>query len=418
MAAQPLLELRAAVAGNAGPLDPTLEQAMASLGAEGNPFLHMRYGQVLFDAGELDAAAEQLAAAYAVAGVDVFEAEDETLGRRVALKILNRTYSRDAARLEQFRQEALITASITHPNVITLYSVGYDQGYFYLAMELVGGGSLEQRIRRENKLTEGDALRIGHEVAEGLRAAQHQGLIHRDVKPANILFTETGTAKVVDFGLALFTDRGPDKSAEIWATPYYVAPEKILQNEEDYRSDIFSLGATLFHALTGSPPHQVDTHAIEELRRIKSRRVTLGDSGLRFAALGVLVGGGLVSFWGPAREDAGVLIAGSRTDFANGTRVIFLPATSLSAVWHERTASPLTCTVHAPQRPAPQPNFVPVICNCSRITQSSGVSLAASTDTFRPLMLIVGIFCVSPPVHDIAYGDDYIEVVRSPRTGR
>ena len=75
----------------------------------------------------------------------VFEAEDETLGRRVALKILNRTYSRDAARLEQFRQEALITASITHPNVIKLYSVGYDQGYFYLAMELVGGGSLEQR---------------------------------------------------------------------------------------------------------------------------------------------------------------------------------------------------------------------------------------------------------------------------------
>ncbi|MFM2166636.1 MAG: hypothetical protein RIS79_1007 [Verrucomicrobiota bacterium] len=214
----------------------------------------------------------------------VFEAEDETLGRRVALKILNRTYSRDAARLEQFRQEALITASITHPNVIKLYSVGYDQGYFYLAMELVGGGSLEQRIRRENKLTEGDALRIGHEVAEGLRAAQHQGLIHRDVKPANILFTETGTAKVVDFGLALFTDRGPDKSAEIWATPYYVAPEKILQNQEDYRSDIFSLGATLFHALTGSPPHQVDTHVIEELRRIKSRRVTLGDSGLRFAA--------------------------------------------------------------------------------------------------------------------------------------
>lgn len=214
----------------------------------------------------------------------VFEAEDETLGRRVALKILNRTYSREAARLEQFRQEALITASITHPNVIKLYSVGYDQGYFYLAMELVGGGSLEQRIRRENKLTEGDALRIGHEVAEGLRAAQHQGLIHRDVKPANILFTETGTAKVVDFGLALFTERGPDKSAEIWATPYYVAPEKILQNQEDYRSDIFSLGATLFHALTGSPPHQADTHAIEELRRIKSRRVTLGDSGLRFAA--------------------------------------------------------------------------------------------------------------------------------------
>ena len=214
----------------------------------------------------------------------VFEAEDETLGRRVALKILNRQYSRDAARLEQFRQEALITASITHPNVIKLYSVGHDQGYFYLAMELVGGGSLEQRIRREDKLREGDALRICHEVAEGLRAAQRQGLIHRDVKPANILFTESGTAKVVDFGLALFTERGPDRSAEIWATPYYVAPEKILHNEEDYRSDIFSLGATMYHALTGNPPHQADTHSIEELRRVKTKPVTLGDSGLRFAA--------------------------------------------------------------------------------------------------------------------------------------
>lgn len=213
----------------------------------------------------------------------VFEAEDETLGRRVALKILNRQYSRDAMRMEQFRQEARITASITHPNVIKLYSVGHDQGYFYLAMELVGGGSLESRIRKEGKLPEGDALRIGHEVAEGLRAAQIQGLIHRDVKPANILFTEAGTAKVVDFGLALFTDRGPDTSAEIWATPFYVAPEKILQNEEDYRSDIFSLGATLFHALTGSPPHRADTHNIEELRRIKSRRVQLGDSGLQFS---------------------------------------------------------------------------------------------------------------------------------------
>ncbi len=214
----------------------------------------------------------------------VFEAEDETLGRRVALKILNRTYSRDAVRLEQFRQEALITANITHAHVIKLYSVGYDQGYFYLAMELVGGGSLEQRIRREGKLSEGEALSIGHEVAEGLRAAQHQGLIHRDVKPANILFTETGTAKVVDFGLALFVNRGPDQSVEIWATPYYVAPEKVIENREDYRSDIFSLGATLFHALTGTPPHQSDTYSLESLRQIKQRRVSLEDSGLRFSA--------------------------------------------------------------------------------------------------------------------------------------
>ncbi|WP_395737747.1 serine/threonine-protein kinase [Prosthecobacter sp.] len=226
----------------------------------------------------------------------VFEAEDETLGRRVALKILNRQYSRDSIRLEQFRREAHITANVTHPNVIKLYSVGYDQGYFYIAMELVGGGSLEQRIRREGHLKEAEALRIGREVAEGLRAAQQLTLIHRDVKPANILFTETGTAKVVDFGLALFVDRGGDQSGEIWATPYYVAPEKVIENKEDYRSDIFSLGATLYHAMTGSPPHKADTSAIEDLRRIKSKRVTLGESGLRFSPRTEHVINGMLSF--------------------------------------------------------------------------------------------------------------------------
>lgn len=226
----------------------------------------------------------------------VFEAEDETLGRRVALKILNRQYSRDSVRLEQFRQEAHITANVTHPNVIKLYSVGYDQGYFYIAMELVGGGSLEQRIRREGHLKEAEALRIGREVAEGLRAAQQLTLIHRDVKPANILFTETGTAKVVDFGLALFVDRGGDQSGEIWATPYYVAPEKVIENKEDYRSDIFSLGATLYHAMTGNPPHKADTNAIEDLRRVKSRRVALGDSGLRFSPRTEHVINGMLSF--------------------------------------------------------------------------------------------------------------------------
>ncbi len=226
----------------------------------------------------------------------VFEAEDETLGRRVALKILNRQYGRDAVRVEQFRQEALITANVNHPNVIKLYSVGYDQGYFYIAMELVGGGNLEQRIRREGKISEEESLRIGREVAEGLRAAQQMGLIHRDVKPANVLFTETGTAKVVDFGLALFVERGPDASGEIWATPYYVAPEKVLDNREDYRSDIFSLGASLYHALTGNPPHKADTNSIEQLRMIKCRRVALEDSGLRFAPRTVHVVNRMVAF--------------------------------------------------------------------------------------------------------------------------
>ncbi len=225
----------------------------------------------------------------------VFEAEDETLGRRVALKILNRTYSRDATRMAQFQQEALTTARVTHPNVIKLYSVGYDQGHFFIAMELVNGGSLEGRIKRDGQVPEKDALRIGRQVAEGLRAAYRMGLLHRDVKPANILFTEDGTAKVVDFGLALFAHH-KDETGEIWATPYYVAPEKVIDNQEDFRSDLFSLGATLYHALTGRPPHKANSNSIHELRMIKCRRVALEESGMSFAPRTVHVIDRLVAF--------------------------------------------------------------------------------------------------------------------------
>jgi eukaryotic-like serine/threonine-protein kinase len=213
----------------------------------------------------------------------VFDAEDSTLGRHVALKILNRHYSKDSVRMASFEREAQLTAAVTHPNVVKLYSIGRDQGNFYIAMELVGGGSLEQRITEKERLSEREALHVGRCVAEGLRAAYREGLIHRDVKPANILFTEDDTPRIVDFGLALFHERDVDDSGEIWATPYYVAPEKVRDDREDFRSDMFSLGATLYHALTGKPPHKANTNSIQELKVIKSRAVKLEDSGFKFS---------------------------------------------------------------------------------------------------------------------------------------
>lgn len=213
----------------------------------------------------------------------VFDAEDSTLGRHVALKILNRHYSKDSVRMASFEREAQLTAAVTHPNVVKLYSVGKDQGNFYIAMELVAGGSLENRITEGERMPEAEVLRVGRAVAEGLRAAYREGLIHRDVKPANILFTEEHTPKIVDFGLALFHARDVDESGEIWATPFYVAPEKVRDDREDFRSDIYSLGATLYHALTGKPPHKANTNSIQELKVIKSKVVRLEDSGLKFS---------------------------------------------------------------------------------------------------------------------------------------
>lgn len=204
----------------------------------------------------------------------VFEAEDFSLGRRVALKILNRECSQDAARLAQFEREARLTASLSHPHVVKVFSVGRDQTHFYIAMELVPGGSLEERMEND-PLPELDVLRMAVQAAQGLRAAQQAGLIHRDLKPGNILFAEDGSAKLVDFGLALVQGRDVDESDEIWATPFYVPPEKLDELPDTFRGDMYSFGATLFHALAGKPPHGTDTNSVAELKRVKSMPVHL-----------------------------------------------------------------------------------------------------------------------------------------------
>ena len=199
----------------------------------------------------------------------VFRAQDNTLGREVAIKILNESYSMDAKRIEQFEKEAQITAAISHPHVVRVYTVGQAYQRFYIAMELVPGDSLEQKMIDEGIMPEKDVLRWGREVCEGLSAANEAGLIHRDIKPGNILFDAEGHVKIVDFGLALVTQGGKAQAEEIWATPYYVPPETLDVLEEDFRSDIYALGASLFHALCGKPPFDTDSRSTIELKQIK-----------------------------------------------------------------------------------------------------------------------------------------------------
>ena len=204
----------------------------------------------------------------------VFLALDRTLNREVALKILNSDLSKDSERISQFEREARITASISHPNVVKVFSVGNDQGHFFIAMEHVPFGSLDEMIGKQGKVAEERVLEVAEQLALGLKAAFDAGLIHRDMKPGNILFSQDGTAKVVDFGLALVIDQ-EDENKEIWATPYYVPPEKLHKKPEDFRSDIYSLGASLFHALAGQPPYSADTASLEELKLIKDKPVSL-----------------------------------------------------------------------------------------------------------------------------------------------
>jgi serine/threonine protein kinase len=205
----------------------------------------------------------------------VFKAYDHTLGRMVALKVLKREMSAREDERVKLEQEARITASVNHPHVVSVYSFGEADGQFYLAMELVEKGSLDDLMGIQTRVSEAQVLEIGMQIAQGLEAAAEKGLIHRDVKPGNILFADAHTAKIVDFGLARVLEEEAEAHGEIWGTPYYIAPERLNHEAEDFRSDIYSLGATLFHAIAGRPPFEAESASLVALKQIKSQPVSL-----------------------------------------------------------------------------------------------------------------------------------------------
>ncbi len=208
----------------------------------------------------------------------VYYAYDATLDRKVALKVMDQSLSEDKALMSMFDREAKLTASVNHPNVIKVYNVGEDQNHFYIGMELVDADNLESVVSdHPNGIPEQQVTKICREMASGLQAAFRENLIHRDIKPGNILLTKDGVSKLVDFGLAL-QQGGSDESDEIWATPYYVPPEKLDDKPDTVLGDIYSLGATFFHLLAGRPPFEADTSSIEELKVIKREQVSLRKS--------------------------------------------------------------------------------------------------------------------------------------------
>jgi eukaryotic-like serine/threonine-protein kinase len=193
----------------------------------------------------------------------------------VAIKLMRRQYSADPIFVKRFESEARVTAGLNHPNIVKVFSFGEDRGLLYLAMEMVDQGSLDAVMQQLGKVPEDRVLEVGVQIAKGLQAGLEKGLIHRDIKPGNILFADEHTAKIVDFGLAVLVEKQHEEEGEVWATPYYVAPEKLEGGNEDFRSDMYSLAATLFHALAGRPPFIVETNSMSELKKIKSKPVHL-----------------------------------------------------------------------------------------------------------------------------------------------
>lgn len=205
----------------------------------------------------------------------VYLARDKYLRRNVALKVLRLVGEGAPAESEKLAQEARMTALVEHPSIVKIYDFGESKGEFYVAMELIPGGSLHDRMHQEGGVSEEQALRAGINVAEGLEAALRKGLVHRDIKPANILFMDDTTAKLVDFGLATALGGKGGEGDAVLGTPYYIAPERLDQRPEDLRSDIYSLGMTLMHAISKVPPLDEEWPPYEKLKMQKAVHMDL-----------------------------------------------------------------------------------------------------------------------------------------------
>jgi serine/threonine protein kinase len=186
----------------------------------------------------------------------VYRSFDIMLQREVAVKLMKRELAEDPETLESFYREARAAAALNHSNIIHIYTFDEYEAQLYLVMELADNGSLDSRIERQQRVLELDVLDTGIKVASALESALKKNLLHRDIKPGNILYDDENEPKLIDFGLARKAEGGNEDETAVWGTPYYIAPEKIKREREDFLSDMYSLAGTLYHALTGHVPFE------------------------------------------------------------------------------------------------------------------------------------------------------------------
>ncbi len=184
---------------------------------------------------------------------DVFRAKCHRLNRFVAIKILKQEYSEDTKFVTKFRGEAQAVACISHPNIVSIYDVGEEDGMYYIVMELIEGITLKKYIEEKGKLTVKEAVGISLQIANGLDAAHRHNIIHRDIKPQNILIARDGTAKLSDFGIAKAASSNTI-TANAMGSVHYISPEQARGGYSDEKSDIYSLGVTMYEMISGTLP--------------------------------------------------------------------------------------------------------------------------------------------------------------------
>ncbi len=200
----------------------------------------------------------------------VYRAFDQVLEREVAIKLLNREIARDSDQLERFRREARAVAQLSDPHIVGVIDAGEDEGHPYIVFEFVEGETLKQRIRRAGRLPIPEAVAYAIEIARALGVAHARGIVHRDVKPQNVLIDAEGGARVTDFGIARSLEEdGLTADGRVLGTTDYVSPEQALGNPVTPQSDLYSLGVVLFEMLTGEVPFRGETQVAVAMKHVR-----------------------------------------------------------------------------------------------------------------------------------------------------
>src|SRR5436309_869474 len=200
----------------------------------------------------------------------VYRALDVTLEREVAVKLMNREVTSDSDQLERFRREARAVAQLSHPHIVGVIDAGEDDGRPYIVFEYIEGETLKERIRRLGRLAIPEAVAYAIEIARALGAAHARHIVHRDVKPQNVLIDEEGSAKVTDFGIARTLDEeGLTADGRVIGTTDYVSPEQALGHHVTGQSDLYSLGIVLYEMLTGEVPFKGDNQVAVAMKHVR-----------------------------------------------------------------------------------------------------------------------------------------------------